>query len=159
MYETLDAINSRWKQISCYQEKNYITNTFYHNWCLIHLMNSRLSLLWIFSHKVALDFTFSALHMFSYGNKFIYMAQIGYTNIQPFLSSSSHRVDLDFTFCALHMFVHGNKFIHIVQAGYTNIQSKTEINGVLSNLILMRRVHRGCPVSMLLYISAAISYL
>ena len=63
---------------------------------------------------------------------------------------------LGFTFSALHMFGYGSKFIHIVQAGYINIQSKIKINSLLSNpFTLMGRVYRGCPLSMLSYISAA----
>ena len=37
---------------------------------------------WILSHRVDWDFTFSALYMFNYGNKFIHIVQVGYTNIQ-----------------------------------------------------------------------------
>ena len=57
-------------------KKNYITHTFYYtwrNWCLIHLANSSL---WDW------DFTFSALHLFGYGNKFISIVEGGHTNIQ-----------------------------------------------------------------------------
>ena len=48
----------------------------------------------------------------------------------------------------------------VVQVGYTNIQSKTKINSLLSNpFAAMEKIHRRCPLSMLLYISAAIRYL
>ena len=36
----------------------------------------------IFCHRVDRDFTFSALHMFAYGNKLIHMIHVCYTNIQ-----------------------------------------------------------------------------
>ena len=63
----------------------YIVHNFYYTWhnsCLTHLTNSQLSFLWIPFHRVDLDFTFSALHMFGYGNKFIHIVQVGYTNNQ-----------------------------------------------------------------------------
>ena len=69
-----------WKQISCCQKKIYITHICYHtwhNWCLMHLTNSWLSFLWIFSHMVDWDFTFSALYMFAYRKKFNQMDQVG----------------------------------------------------------------------------------
>ena len=69
---------------------------------------------------------------------------------------SSHKVDRGFTFSALHMFSYGNKFVHMIQVGYTNIQSKIKINGLLfDSFILMGGVHRGCTLSMFLFITEA----
>ena len=46
-------------------------------------LNEQLAfILWILSHRVDWDFTFSALHIFGYGNKFMYIVEVGYTNIQ-----------------------------------------------------------------------------
>ena len=56
--------------------------TILHTLSTIHLTNSQLSFLWILSHRVDWDFTFSALHIFGYGNKFIHIIEFGYTNIQ-----------------------------------------------------------------------------
>ena len=36
----------------------------------------------LFFHRVDWNFTFSAFHMFGYGNKSIHMVPVGYTNIQ-----------------------------------------------------------------------------
>ena len=68
---------------SCYQRRTilhtlsiicYLTD-------LSNTLNKQLTV--VSSHKVDWGFTFSALHMFGYGNKFVYMIQVGYTNIQP----------------------------------------------------------------------------
>ena len=79
----------------------------------------------------------------------------------PFLSILSLRLDWDFTFSALHKFSYGNKNVNMDLVDYTNIQSKIKINGLLSNnpFTLIAGIHRGCPLSMLLYISAAKGYL
>ena len=62
-------------------------------------------------------------------------------------------------FCPSYVWLR-NKFIHILEVVYTNIQSKIKLMVSLSNLftIKMGGVHQGCPLSMLLYISAAIKY-
>ena len=44
----------------------------------------------------------------------------------------------------------------MINVTYTNIQPKIKINGLLSDpFTQMRRVHQGCPLSMLLSITAA----
>ena len=59
-------------------------------------------------------------------------------------------VNWAFVFSALRKFGYRNKFIHMIQVAYTNIQSKIKINSLLSETFtLMRRVHQGCPLSML----------
>ena len=65
-------------------------------------------------------------------------------------------VDWVFVFCALRKFDYRNEFIHMIQGAYTNIQSNIKVNGLLSGLFpLMRRVHHGWPLSVLLYIIVA----
>ena len=54
------------------------------------------------------------------------------------------------------MFGYGVKFIRMIKVAYTNIQSKININGLLSDpFTLMEGVRQGCPLSMVLYITAA----
>ena len=74
---------SNWKTNELLSKKDYITHTFYytwHNWYLILLTNCSLLFLEILYHRV--DWYFSGLHIFGYGNKFIQIVEVGYTNIQ-----------------------------------------------------------------------------
>ena len=67
------------------------------------------------------------------------------------------RLDLNFIFSALEKFGYGQKFKQMIKICYNNIQSKIKINGLLSNpFIIMRDVRQGCPLSILLYIIAAV---
>ena len=44
----------------------------------------------------------------------------------------------------------------MIKAAYTDVQSKIKINGLLSNpFTLMQGVRKGCPLSMVLYITVA----
>ena len=44
----------------------------------------------------------------------------------------------------------------MIKVAYTNIQSKIKINGLLSDpFALMQGVHQGCPLSLVLHITAA----
>ena len=66
------------------------------------------------------------------------------------------RVDWDFIFSALQKFGYGDKFIHMIKVVYISIQSKNKINGFLSDsFTLIQAVRQGCPLSILLYITAA----
>ena len=49
---------------------------------MFNTLNEQLPAISFLFHSVHLDFTFSALHMFGYRNKFIHIIQAGYTNIQ-----------------------------------------------------------------------------
>ena len=59
------------------------------------------------------------------------------------------KFDWDFVFSGLQKFKYGDKFIHIIRVALTKIQSKTEINCLLSNpLLLYTEFDRGvCPQS------------
>ena len=44
----------------------------------------------------------------------------------------------------------------MIKVAYTNIQSTIKINGLLSDpFTLMKGVHQGCPLSLVLYVMAA----
>ena len=71
-------------QLLSKKKKKYITHAFYYTWCnwyLIHLADRSLSFLWILSHSVDWDFTFSAVHVWL-RSKFIQIVEVGYTKIQ-----------------------------------------------------------------------------
>ena len=72
-----------------------------------------------------------------------------------FLKGFGH-LDLNIlNFLALEKFGCGEKFIQMIKVCYNNIQSKIKINGLLSDpFTIMRGVHQGCPLPMLLYIIA-----
>ena len=53
-------------------------------------------------------------------------------------------------------FGYGAKFICMIKVAHTNIQSKIKINGLLSDpFTFMQGVSHGCPISLVLYITAA----
>ena len=72
-----------------------------------------------------------------------------------FLKGFGH-LDLNIlNFLALEKFGCGEKFIQMIKVCYNNIQSKIKINGLLSDpFTIMRGVHQGRPLPMLLYIIA-----
>ena len=63
------------------------------------------------------------------------------------------RVDWNFILYVFKRFENGRKFISMIKFVYTSISSKSKINGLLFySFTLMRGVHQGLPLSILLYV-------
>ena len=86
MQETLNAIIGKENQLLS-KTILYFTHILPYASDISNTLMKQLAV--IFCHRVDRDFTFSALHMFAYGNKLIHMIHVCYTNIQSTIEINS----------------------------------------------------------------------
>ena len=71
-------------------------------------------------------------------------------------TDESNRLNKDLSVITLELILSsplcvGSQFIHMIKVVYTNIESKTKVNGLLSDPLILVLVCQGCLPSMLLY--------